>query len=361
MLATLGCESNKEQTAPAPTEPAAVEDKAPKAQPGIALPETTGGKVGVKLPQGAVAEPAPEVGAAERCTWDVPVPAAGCSSRSIGGIAVVGDDLYVVQRALGVRRYRVATTGPCALTLDKGFGTSGVLANPEVAPTQQKVGDGPVYLRSGGTDYGVVAAPGGAVYIYDFLDGIHRVAGVKGFARCTSVSGVRAVAWRGGQPLAVRNDDLYTVSTKGAGCTLTTPWKMPLRPNSILGAGDRLFASGADADGKNRVFELDAKGKKLWVAGNDDSFAADGLCWAGALADCGDAVCVLDGNCNKVSRFAKSDGSFVGAARNRDLFGPDVYKVEGLTAGGASLWASVSLRDTHSDECQAAIFRLPAP
>ncbi|HUH04228.1 MAG TPA: hypothetical protein VML75_19655, partial [Kofleriaceae bacterium] len=85
-----------------------------------------------------------------------------------------------------------------------------------------------------------------------------------------------------------------------------------------------------------------------------DSFAADGMCSITAVTRCADAVCVADGNCQKLVRFDATTGAHLGTAKYRDLFGPTLSQLHALTGA----YASVSLKAGDAT-CQPAIFQLP--
>lgn len=358
LLIAVGCsEEKKEQPAPAPAA-----DNPAKGEPGIALPggeapTEPGGEIGVKLPQKTVADPADQT-LATRCAFDVGPKPTGCGDRTLGSIALGPDGaLYLVEHGVGVRRYNAARSGSCSLTLDRSFGDDGVMPFPKVEPLKQKL-DGKVYMRSGGPSFELTTT-GGSVYMFDYLDGIHRIAGSKGLESCVGIGGVKAFALRGGAPIILQSTDLVRLDT-GKTCKAGKPIKSPLRANGMLVDGSDIYLAGTAGSNEHRVARVDRKGKVVFTAGNEDAFADDGMCYAGQLADCGDAICAVDGNCKKVVRFAKKDGAHVGTWKMQALFGDAVYHVAGLApAADGSLWAAVSLRDPSSDQCEPAIFLLP--
>ncbi len=322
--------------------------------------DTAGGEVGLKLPQKAVDTPA-KTTLGQRCVLDVALPAGNCSDLPLGDIAAgPGGAVYVMEHGAGVRRLVAQAGDGCTLAADASFGDGGQLALPKPPPVGQKL-DGKIYMRSGDAQFAFAAGPGGSVYIYDYLDGLHRIAGKRGPERCLAVPGLKAVAFAGKQPLAARGADVVPLAIKGKSCAAGKPLASPLNMvTSLLGTGDAVYAGGTSKEGKKKLIRLDGA-KVTWTAGADDAFADGGLCWVGELADCGDDICVVNGNCQKVSRFAKKDGAFAGAWKNDELFGGQVYKVQGFAAGdGGVLWASLAMK-RKDGSCEGAIYRIAPP
>jgi len=319
--------------------------------------DTAGGEVGLKLPQKAVETPAEQT-LGQRCALDVALPEGKCIDLTLGDIAAGPDGaVYLMEHEAGVRRLVAQAGDGCTLASDDAFGDGGKLPLPKPPPVGQKL-DGKVYMRSGGAKFAFAAGPGGSVYIYDYLDGLHRIAGKSGPASCIGVPGLSAVAFSGSKPLAARGSELVPLAARGKTCTAGKPLASPLHMITALwGDGRTLYAGGTSKDGKKRLVRVDGK-KSTWTAGADDAFADGGLCWVNQITGCGDDLCVVDGNCNKVSRFAKKDGAYVGQWKNDALFGMNAYKVQGFAAGaGGVLWASVALR-RKDGSCEGAIYRI---
>lgn len=322
--------------------------------------DTAGGEVGLKLPQKAVDTPA-EKTLGQRCALDVALPAGKCIDLTLGDIAAGPDGaVYLMEHEAGVRRLVVQQGDGCTLAADDSFGEGGQLPLPKPPPVGQKL-DGKIYMRSGGAKFAFAAGPGGSIYIYDYLDGVHRIAGKAGPAACIGVLGLNAVAFTGKKPLAARGGDLVPLIARGKSCTAGKPKASPLNMiTALLGDGRTLYVGGTSKDGKKRLVRVDGK-KSTWTAGADDAFADGGLCWVNQITDCGDDLCVVDGNCNKVSRFAKKDGAFAGEWKNDALFGMSANKVQGLASGpDGVLWASVSMR-RKDGSCEGAIYRIEPP
>lgn len=98
-------------------------------------------------------------------------------------------------------------------------------------------------------------------------------------------------------------------------------------------------------------------GKAAATIGSDKTFDPGGLCSTTSVTSCGDAVCVLDGNCTRVSRFA-TDGTHQVERKLEQLLGERPYAVAELAAApDDGLWLLARHKD--GDTCEAAVYRIP--
>lgn len=336
----------------------------PVAQPSIALPSKAAvpavesdelrGSVGMKLPQATTAPPPEDVGSAIRCTLEPPIEPVARDIHASRDLAVDADGaVYLVDGERGVRRYVPAGGEGCVLRADAAFGTAGLWPLPEVKPIGQKL-DGPVYMRSGGPKYSLARAGDGSIYAYDFLGGAYRVRGKAKPERCGDVPGISGLAFVGKRMLAARGREVIVLEVKGKTCKPGKTFTAALSPNALAGDGDGDTLLLGGRDDEYRVARVGSDGKPLWTAGADDSFAPSGMCSITAVARCGEAICVADGNCQKLLRFDPTTGAHLATTRYHDLFGPRVDQLHAITA----TYASLSLK-AGDETVQPAIFRLP--
>ncbi|MBZ0233891.1 MAG: hypothetical protein K8M05_16305, partial [Deltaproteobacteria bacterium] len=258
--------------------------------------------------------------------------------------------LYVTGDGGTVRRYRRAAGEGCTLELDEGFGAGGTLTAPDKPPKPQTLGKGPVYMRSGGPDW-QLAADGNTVYLYDLLLGLYRIDRGSAQPVCPDLQGLKGLAIDGGS--AVTSIDGGTRLALGKKCKAE---KLALDPRPRFGihaVGDTVW--GQIASGKLVRYGKD--GEAVATLGGDDAFAPGGLCSTVAVSSCGDDVCVLDGNCQKVSRFT-ADGAHVLERKIDQLLGDRPYGFSALApADDGGLWLLARHKD--GETCEAALYLVP--
>lgn len=329
---------------PTPTpsvEPVAVEPSAVAAAP---VDAPSAGTITL-----SVAEPASGDGPATRCVLGgdpLVVPCVGGSSMAVTPKGAV----YLTDGAGAVRRYRVADGDGCALEADAGYGDGGVVAAPTKPPKPQVLGKGPTYMRSGGPDW-KLTTDGETVYAFDFLLGVYRVDRGAATPVCPELQGVRGLVAGGGTALAAK-DKGVRVALRGA-CK-EQPLNLDPPPRSgVYSVGGEGW--GAIASGK--LARYGRSGKAAATIGGDDAFKPGGLCSTSAVAACGDDVCVLDGNCQKVSRFG-ADGTHRLERKLDQLLGERPYAVSAAApAPDGGLW--ILTRHKDGDTCEAALYRVP--
>jgi len=357
-LALAGCkqeEAPRAAAAPAPVaaaapaatvvEPAPAPSPAPTPVIDAAAPAAAAGGGGT-ITIGAVEPVTAGDALGQRCTLDGDPLAIDCHG---GSLAVApGGAVYVTDQD-GVRRYqRRADAATCELALDPRYG-GGEVGFPTRAPKPQQLGKGPVYLSSGGPRWRLVAA-GASVYAHDFLLGLWRIDRGKAEPVCPDLQGAHAWAIAGSKAVIARNGG-ERVALGGA-CKATAAGFEPALRTGVYAAGAAVLGE----DG-GKLVRYGARGEEVARMGADDSFAPGGLCSVTAVAACGDDVCVVDGNCQKVVRFA-ADGTFVLERKARALFAPTPYGLAGAAAGpDDGLYVLATQRD--GDTCEGAIYWVP--
>jgi len=283
-----------------------------------------------------------------RCTLDGDPLTLPCGSG--GALAATPDGTVYVSSEAGVRRYRPSGGDGCALALDAAFGVGGTLKPPEKAAKPQVLGKGTVMLRSGGPDWQVIA-DGDAVYLLDFLLGLYRIDRGKAAPVCPDLQGASALAIRGDTAVAAIDHGQRLALRKR--CKATALELAPRPAFGVFAVGDGVWGK----TGGGKLTRYDRAGKAVATIGGEDAFAPGGLCSTAAVGACGDDVCVLDTNCQKLARFA-ADGTFRVEREARQLFGTVPYGLSGLApAADGGLWVLAKLKD--GETCEAAIYRVP--
>jgi hypothetical protein len=258
--------------------------------------------------------------------------------------------VYATDRTT-VRRYDVVgtTTESCELARDAAFGTDGGLALPDLAPPPQKLDGGPVYMASGGPHWKVMAGAGATIYLVEFLRGVHRVDRGKVEPVCPTLQGVGSIAIRGKTSYA----DGDKIALGGKCARVKT--ELAPRPSRLVAVGDDLWGEAPGFE----VVRYEPDGTAAFTLGTGDAFEPGGICSVSGLAPCGDGICVVDGNCTKVTRFAR-DGSLVAVHDDDHLFVTRPYGLSGAAAGpDGSLWIAATHKD--GDRCEGALYRIASP
>ena len=258
--------------------------------------------------------------------------------------------VYATDRA-SVRRYDVvaATADGCELARDAGFGADGAMPLPDLAPAPQTLDGGPVYMTSGGAHWKVMAGAGATMYLVEFLRGVHRIDRGKVEAVCPKLQGVGSIAIRGKTTYA----DGDKVALGGKCARVKT--ELAPRPSRLLAVGDDLWGEAPGFE----VVRYAADGTAAVTLGTGDAFEPGGICSVSGLAPCGDGICVVDGNCTKVTHFAR-DGSVVAVHDDDHLFVTRPYGLSGAAPGpDGSLWVSATHKD--GDRCEGALYRIASP
>lgn len=357
LLAAAGCakekESERQTTAASPTEravaaapPAAAPTPPPSAA--VAVVPAAGDHGAGKITL-SVTEPSTAPAAAMRCALGgdpLVVPCVGSGTLAVtprGALYLTGDGGTV-------RRYRRAAGEGCTLELDASFGAGGTLTAPDKAPKPQTLGKGPVYMRSGGPDW-QLAADGDTVYLYDLLLGLYRVDRGSAQPVCPDLQGLKGLAIDGGT--AISSIDGGTRLALGKKCKASPVTLDPKPRFGVHAVGDAAW--GQIASGKLVRYGKD--GAAAATIGGDDAFAPGGLCSTSAVSACGDDVCVLDGNCQKLSRFA-ADGTHVLERKADQLLGDRPYGFSALApADDGGLWLLARHKD--GETCEAALYLVP--
>lgn len=288
------------------------------------------------------AAPAPDAAArpaaaAKRCRLHGDPLARACDAPWGSIAADAGGRLHVV---VGdeVRRYRRLEGEGCEMEFE------GAVAVPMIEPEGQVVGEGPLYMQSGGPHWEVTAT-GGRVFLHDYLRGIHEIVGDAVKPVCPELQGVRAIAVVGEQAYLARNRG-ERVALDGR-CKVREAGLDP-RPSSGLYAIDELLVG----DTGDAVL-YGADGKATATLGGDDAFAPGGLCSIMGVVRCGDDLCIADGNCKKLVRYRR-DGGFLAEIDGGALFERMPQGLHHATAAPDGIYLLVGNQD--GELCEDAVF-----
>lgn len=234
-----------------------------------------------------------------------------------------GASLYVSDGAT-VRRYTRAPGPGCALTRDATFADGGTLRPP---PTNDQ-------LRPDAYWWRIAAGVGDAVYYFNGGRSLFRID--RGGAEFVcSVSPFVAT-------LAAVRGTLYTSEAMPLLVGETCTQRVRASHGSwVYAAGDELYAR-LDLE---HLARLDDAGEIVARFGGTERHAHEpgGLCAVGGVVACGGAVCVLDTNCSRISRFTR-DGVFLGEARHEVLLGETDVHPEAIAASPDGVWLAGSVR-----------------
>ncbi len=280
---------------------------------------------------------------AKRCTLDGDPLVGECIGGGTGLAFDAKQMLYLVD-GTRVRRYtRVDGDTGCH------YAAAGdPIELPPDNPRPQSLG-GPVYMRSGGAAWHLVASDKrDAVYAHDFLGGLFRIDRGKPEPACVDVFGYDSVAALGKDLLVAR---------KGI---------------EKLALGKKCKAVPAKIDDKARGKLVVANGK-VHVASYDKLIRYDGttptklgeetrICSISGVAPCGDGgVCAIDNNCMQVIHFGP-DGKVTRVLDDDVLFDQRPWSLSDAAtrADGAVLVYARHRDKTNGKEiCEGAIYELP--
>jgi hypothetical protein len=260
-----------------------------------------------------------------------------------GTIAVDGEGRLHVVAGEKVRRYRRAEVEGCEMERE------GEVAVPVVEPKGQVVGEGPLYMQSGGPQWKVTAT-GGRVFLHEYLRGIHEIVGDEVRPVCPGLQGAGSIAIVGKQAYLGRNDGEKV--TFGKTCKTASAGFEPRPGFGLHAVGDLLVGEA----GEGAVIYGDDRKQKVEI-GAGDAFAPGGICAVMAVVPCGDDVCVADGNCKKLNRYTR-DGAFVAELDSSAMFDRLPVGMYHAAAGPDGLYLLVGYRD--GDVCEDAVYLLPA-
>ena len=317
------------------------------------------GKVGIDITL-----PQPVRALATRCAVPGPALIGTCRAEIRSIAATLDGDLYLIDEGNNLRSYHLAQGDGCVLTLDTSFGTGGIIAPPPDRQILQSF-ESPVYMRSGGPDLRVAFGPDSTAYVYDFLLGIYKVTGATLAPVCTDLSGIGWFGATGKKSLTMlRGGELFDVKVGRKQCSIapiTVDAPVGMRAPAAFANG-ALYVAGSHAEnGANvvvRLFEASATA----IYGAADSFDPGGLCSINAMAECGDQLCVADGNCQELDAYTR-DGVPVSATKLSDVVGERYYAIRDLQAApDGGLWIAVTLKtdewSADDPRCEGALFRL---
>ena len=269
---------------------------------------------------------------AERCQMDGPAWLDKSTIDVMKSLRVIGDKLYVADPVGGVHAYVIAAGPTCKLTVDKSFGTDGVLKLGEKAEHLGADTAGHLFvsngfgksfrLTGGKTDWTCDAKPQGTLYVNP-----NGKIGIGTFANA--------------------NVGKLTLDDKGCksepfGFTDMNDAAKRKGPFSLAQAagfvGDLILVGGSLAkdvspDGGNVVVAVDATGKEKFRFGKiDKAFTEDRFGWVHAIGPCKPGICVLDSNHRRIT-FWKTDGTYLGFVKLSTMFDLNYPWLSDFSAG----------------------------
>jgi len=268
-------------------------------------------------------------------------PLARACDAAWGSIAVDQEGRLHVVVGDKVRRYRRLEQEGCEMELE------GEVALPVIEPEGQVVGEGPLYMQSGGPQWKVTGT-GGRVFVHDYLRGIHEIVGDAVKPVCPRLQGVGAIAIVGKQAYVARNSGEKV--SFGKTCKTTAAGFDPRPGFGLYAVGDQLLADTGDAV----LYGPDLK--RVADLGAGDAFAPGGLCAVSAIVACGDDICIADGNCKKINRHAR-DGRFVAELGSSALFDRMPVGLYHAATAPDGLYLLVGNMD--GNVCEDAVYLVP--
>ena len=329
-LALAACSKAEEKPKPAPDAPGAVHS----------TPHDARGAMHPAAAETVQGTSAPPKGLALRCRLHGDPLARACDA-GWGSLAVDEDGRLHVVVGDKVRRYRRLEQEGCEMELEAE------VAVPVIEPEGQVLGEGPLYMQSGGAQWKVTAT-GGRVFLHEYLRGIHEIVGDAVKPVCPTLQGVGAIAILGTRAYVARNGG-ETLSF-GKRCK-TKPAGFDPRPGfGLYAVGDQLLADTGDA------VLYGADRKRVADLGAGDAFAPGGLCSVSAIVGCGDDICIADGNCKKLNRYAR-DGRFVAELDSSALFDRSPVGLYHAAATSDGIYLLVGYMD--GKVCEDAVYLVP--
>jgi hypothetical protein len=336
-LIVSACTKKREDKAEKPVEP--VEKPAPAdANPGSTAPPPD-------KPVAPPTKPAPATSQAlaKRCIIGGDPLAGPCNSYD-EGIAIGKDGQLYVAVGKQVYRYKRGEGTDCQLEPN-----GEPIQMPADNPRPQPLDKGPVYMRSGGSEWHLVRS-GDAVYAHDFLGGLFRIDRGKPEPVC-DVFGYSSLAAFGKKLVIARQG--FEELEPGKRCK---PAKLGIDDKArgtVFAVRDKLYLANGKKltryDGKTPVLLLEDEDKDKRV------------CFVTALAACGDGLCVLDQNCVKILQL-DADGNVLRAIDDDQLFATRPFGMNELvTADSGAVYLRAKHRDSTNGKeiCEAAIYELP--
>ena len=319
-----------------PADDKVAEPKAPAdAAPNAPTPERPSVVITTKVPAHA------RMALAKRCVLGGDPLAGSCSAYN-EGLAVGRDGLVYVVTGKQVRRYRRGEGAECQLE------PSGEpIDMPADNARPQEVGKGPIYMRSGGSEWRLLRA-GDAVYAHDFLGGLFRIDRGKPEPVC-DVFGYSTLAAFGKKLVIARQG--FEQLKLGKKCKEAKLGIDDKARGDVYAVGDHLYL----ASGK-KLTRYDGKTPVPLLEGNKD------VCYITSLSACGDGVCLLDQNCMQVLQLGP-DGNVQRVIDDDQLFTARPFGLSHLVAADTG---AVYLRAKHRDStnnkeiCETAVYELPA-
>lgn len=274
-------------------------------------------------------------------------------------LRVIGDKAYLVDADESIRAYDIAPGAACKLTIDKTFGTAGVMKLTDKIARLASDSAGHLFassgvfgstrLTGGKVDFKCGARPQGYLYVHP-----NGKLGIGTFANATVAklsfddNGCKSEPW-------VFQDMSDATKRKG-----------PLGNAQAVGfVGDTIFVGGVlakevDPNEPRVVLALDAAGKEKFRFGAVDKGGSseDRFGWVHGIAPCKPGICVLDSNYRRIT-FWKTDGKYVGFVKLDKLFGLEYPWISDFSAGknGTTYFATGQERQK-SGASEANIYRV---
>jgi hypothetical protein len=280
---------------------------------------------------------------ARRCTLAGDPLVSDCVGGGDGLAFGKDGELYVVD-GKHVRRYRRAAGDACHF---EPSGEGAAIELPPDNPRPQKVGGGPIYMRSGGAAWRLVRS-GDAVYAHDFLGGLFRIDRGKSEPACVDVFGYKSVAALG-KKLYIARGGIHELRL-GKQCKAVSAKLDDKASGALYAAHDKLY--------------LGSGSELVRYDGTTPTKLGEGtrICFVSAFTACGDGACIVDNNCMQVIQLG-ADGKVLRVLDDDKLFAARPWSLaEATTSDAGAVYVLARHRDKTNDKeiCEAAIYELPA-